>query len=147
MQVLTVVIETMTMSHSTAEKRRVFLGYRSLFIGENANFRQPKKIRKLVQNHSTSFGAIVKDFGIEKTVDILEALLEVRVFESGIQAKLAFPELFQVTSARGVQRAASENEAVRSEAEALDELVLGGIVDECDEDADQEDRMFHYNTL
>jgi hypothetical protein len=133
------------MSHSTAEKRRVFLSYRALFSGDNANLRQSKKIRKLVRKRSSSFGAIIKDYGSEKTVDILKALLEVRVFESSIQAKIAFPELFQVTPARDVQRATSENEAARSEAEALDELLLGSIVDERDEDADQEERMLPHS--
>ncbi|OBT76527.1 hypothetical protein VF21_05437 [Pseudogymnoascus sp. 05NY08] len=127
------------MSHSTAEKRRVFLAYRSLFSGENANLRQAKKIRKLVKKHSSSFEALIKDFGPCKTVDILKALLEVRVFESDIQAKIAFPELFQTTPSRSVQRAAFENEAARSEAEALEELVSGGRINEYDEDAGVEE--------
>ncbi|KFY78242.1 hypothetical protein V499_02558 [Pseudogymnoascus sp. VKM F-103] len=121
-----------------AEKRRVFLAYRSLFSGDNANLRQAKKIRKLVQKHSGSFGALIKDFGSDKTVDILKTLLEVRVFESDIQAKITFPDLFQTTLSRSVQRAASVNEVARSEAEALEELVLGGRINEFDEDADVE---------
>jgi hypothetical protein len=135
------VIEAMRMLHSTAEKRRVFLAYRSLFSGDNANLRQAKPIRKLVNKHLSSFGALIKDFGSSKTVDILKALLEVRVFESDIQAKIAFPELFQTTPSRSVQRAAFENEAARSEAEALEELVSGGRINEYDEDADVEERM------
>ncbi|KFZ19307.1 hypothetical protein V502_03720, partial [Pseudogymnoascus sp. VKM F-4520 (FW-2644)] len=127
------------MSHSTAENRRVFLAYRSLFSGDNANLRQAKKIRKLLKEHSSSFGALIKDFGSPKTVDILKALLESRVFESDIQAKIAFPELFQTTPSRSVLRAAFENEAARSEAEALEDLVSGGRINEYDEDADMEE--------
>jgi hypothetical protein len=138
---LSAVIKAVIMSHSTAEKRRVFLAYRSLFSGDNANLRQAKKIRKLVQKHSSSFGALIKDFGSDKTVDILKTLLEVRVFESDIQAKITFPDLFQTTLSRSVQRAASENEVARSEAEALEELVLGGRINEFDEDADVEECM------
>jgi hypothetical protein len=88
------VIEAVIMSDSTAESRRVFLTYRSLFSGDNANLRQAKKIRKLVNEHLSSFGVLIKNFGSAKTVDILKALLEFRVFESDIQAKIAFPELF-----------------------------------------------------
>jgi hypothetical protein len=136
------VIEAVIMSHSTAEKRRVFLAYRSLFSGENANLRQAKKIRKLVKEHSSSFEALIKDFGSCKTVgNILKALLEVRVFESDIQAKIAFPELFQTTTSRSVQRAAFENEAASSEAEALEKLVSEGRINEYDRDGGIEECM------
>jgi hypothetical protein len=80
-------------------------------------------------------------------VDILKALLEFRVFESDIQAKISFPELFQTTPSRGVQRAAFENEAARSEAEALEDLVSGGRVDEYDEDADMEECLLPLSKL
>jgi len=131
----------MTISHSSAENRRVFLAYRSLFSGPNANIRQARKIRSVVQEHASSFGPLLKDFGSEKTVEILKALLETRVFESDIQAKIAFPELFQITPARSVQRAASENEAARSEAEALEELVSGDRIHEHEESKDEKERM------
>ncbi|KFY17971.1 hypothetical protein V492_00221 [Pseudogymnoascus sp. VKM F-4246] len=131
---LSAVIEAVIMSHTTAEKRRVFLAYRSLFSGDNSNLRQAKPIRKLVNKHLSSFRALIKDFGSSKTVDILKALLEVRVFESDLQAKIAFPELFQTTPSRSVQRAAFEDEAARSEAEALEELASGGRINEYDED-------------
>lgn len=130
------------MLHSDADKRRVFLAYRSLFSGENANLRQARKIRKLVDKHRPAFGPLINDFGFSETVDMLKALLETRVFESDFQAKLAFPELFQTTQSRSVQRAAFESEAVRSEAEALEELVSGVRINENNEDADVEECMF-----
>jgi hypothetical protein len=40
-----------------------------------------------------------------------------------------------------VQRAAFENEAARSEAEALEDLVSGGRINEYDADADMEECM------
>jgi hypothetical protein len=40
-----------------------------------------------------------------------------------LKAKTAFPELFQLSPARDVHRTASENNAARSEAEALEEIV------------------------
>lgn len=129
------------MLYSTAEKRRVFLAYRGLFSGENANVRQIKKVRKLVKKHAAAFRPLIDDFGSSKIVDILKALLEVRVFESDIQAKLAFPELFQTTPSRSVQRVAFESEAARSEAEALEELVSGVRINENDKDAGVEERM------
>ena len=48
--------------------------------------------------------------------------MDQRVFESKLKAKIAFPELFQTSPARDVQRNESENNAARSAAEALEEL-------------------------
>jgi hypothetical protein len=119
----------MAISHSSAENRRVFIAYRSLFSGPNANIRKPKKIQSLVQEHASSFKPLLNDLGSEKTMEILKILLDTRVFESDIQAKIAFPELFQTTPARNVQRAALENEVARSEREALEELVADNKID------------------
>jgi len=64
----------------------------------------------------------------------VKALLDQRVFESELKAKIAFPELFQTSPARDVQRNESENDAARSVAEALEELTSaserGGFVDD-----------------
>lgn len=66
----------------------------------------------------------MKDFGIDKIVDIIRNLLEYRIFEPELQAKMEFPELFRTSPARDVQRTTSENDAVRSEAEALEEIEI-----------------------
>jgi hypothetical protein len=71
--------------------------------------------------------------GFDKVVDIVKTLLDQRVFKSELKAKIAFPELFQNSPARDVQRNGSENDAARSAAEALEELASasehGGIGD------------------
>lgn len=117
----------------------MFLAYRAVFAGNNVHIRKHKKILDNVLAHKSSFGPLIKDFGTDKIVEILRNLLERRIFESELQAKVEFPELFQTSPARDVQRFKSENDAARSEAEALEEMQIseekgdGG----CDEDAIQ----------
>ncbi|KAH8696296.1 hypothetical protein BGW36DRAFT_397879 [Talaromyces proteolyticus] len=92
------------MAYSAADKRRVYLACRPIFAGNNALLRKAKKIREL------------------KVVDIIKILLEKQIFQSDVKAKIEFPELFHSSPARDVQRAASENDAARSAAEALEEV-------------------------
>jgi hypothetical protein len=65
---------------------------------------------------------LITDFGFDKIVDIVKALLDQCIFESELKAKIAFPELFQTSPARDVQRNESEDDAARSAAEVLEEL-------------------------
>jgi hypothetical protein len=122
------------MAHSAADARRVFLAYRTVFTGPHAQIRKSKKVREVIEQHKGSFQPLIKDFGFDKVADIVKALLDQRVFESELKAKIAFPELFQTSPARDVQRNESENDAARSVAEALEELTSaserGGFVDD-----------------
>ena len=124
------------MANSLADSRRVFLAYRTVFTGPQAHIRRSKKIREVIEQHESSFKPLIKDFGLNKVVDIVKALLDQRVFESELKAKVAFPELFQTSPARDVQRNESENDAARSVAEALEELTSaserGGLGDDHD---------------
>jgi len=90
-----------------------------------------------VNSHQSSFKPLIKDFGVPKIVDILRILLEARIFESELQAKVEFPELFRSSPVREVQRTASENDAARSESQALEEIEsLEGRGNEVGEEAE-----------
>ena len=110
------------MQYATAERRRVFLAYRALFAGERAMLRKSKKVREVVQKHKSSFQPLIREFGNDKIIGILKELLAGRIFQSELRAKVEFPELFRSSPARDVQRTTSENDAARSEAEALEEI-------------------------
>jgi len=112
------------MSHSAADNRRVFLAYRTLFTGPEAQIRKSTKVRKIVTKHQGSFHPLIRDLGLPKIVEIVKILLDQQVFESELKAKIVFPELFQTSPERNVQRNASEKEATRSIAEAIEEAVL-----------------------
>lgn len=102
-------------------QEEVFLTCRTLFAGPNAQLRRPKKVREVLQQHRHKILPLVNKHGLDNIADGARHLLEKGVFESNLRAKIQFPELFQLTPARGAQRTASENEAARSEAEALAE--------------------------
>ena len=92
-----------------------------------------------MERHRPSLRPLIKDFGDNKVIDIARILLEGRIFESELRAKIEFPELFLSSPARDVQRAASENDAQRSTAEALEEIAsLEGGDDEPDEEEGRE---------
>ncbi|PQE27762.1 ubiquinol-cytochrome-c reductase cytochrome c1 protein [Rutstroemia sp. NJR-2017a BVV2] len=106
------------MAHSLADRRRVFLAYRTVFTGPQAHIRKSKKVREVIEHHRTSFQQLITDVGFDKVVDIVKVLLDQCIFESELKAKNAFPELFQTSPTRDVQRNESENNAARSEDKA-----------------------------
>lgn len=110
------------MQYSSADKRRVFLAYRTVFVGPHAQLRKPKKVREVIEARQSAFGPLINDFGLEKIIEIVKILLNGGIFQSELKAKIAFPELFRTTPSRDVQHAESENEVARSEAEALEDL-------------------------
>jgi hypothetical protein len=110
------------MIYSTPDKRRVFLAYRAIFAGQNAKLRKTKKIREVVKQHQNAFPTIIQEFGVNKIVEILSDLLQRQIFESESKAKAAFPEFFQTSPARDVQRTIAENNAAQWEAEALKDV-------------------------
>ena len=129
------------MSYSARDQQRVFLVYRTVFAGPSALIRKAKKVREVVQQHryKPAFQPIVHDFGFEKVCEIVKLLLEEQIFESALKAKIAFPQLFQISQARDVQHTASEADIARSEAEALEEIASANDVDSEFEDEIKED--------
>lgn len=107
---------------SAADRQRAYLVCRPIFAGHNAQLRKTKKIRELIDKHRSSLGPLVTDLGPTSTVEVVKDLLERGIFQSEVKAKLEFPNLFLSSSARDAQRTASENDAARSAAEALEEV-------------------------
>ncbi|KAI0879796.1 uncharacterized protein GGS22DRAFT_182809 [Annulohypoxylon maeteangense] len=127
------------MQHQIADKRRVYLACRAIFAGDKAQLRRPKKVREEIVKRPWALGSLTHDLGIEKVVEILRDLLERRVFESELKAKVEFPELFHSSLDQEVQREASEIDAARSAAEALEEIASAEHVDGESEDEFGED--------
>lgn len=117
------------------KEQRVFLAYRAVFEGNNALVRQPKAIQKVVSKHRKSANTLLKSLGEKQVIDTLKTLLERKVFQSELEAKLTFPKLFTISSAQNVQHITSEADTARSEAEALDDVAsLGGDEDDAQDE-------------
>ena len=112
--------------------RRVFLAYRGIFEGDNALIRKSKTITKVVAKHRNSCPNLLRTLGEKQIVDTLKSLLERRVFQSDLEAKLVLPDLFTTSSAQDAQHNESEINATRSEAEALEDIAS------LDDDGDDE---------
>lgn len=129
------------------KEQRVFLSYRAVFEGNNAQIRQPKAIKKLVSKHRESARTLLQSLGENQVVDTLKTLLERKVFQSELEAKLTFPKLFTISASQSVQHIASEADAARSEAEALDDVAsLHGYDDDDAQDEIKADAPASLNT-
>lgn len=125
-----------------AERRRsIFLTAREVFVGSSAQIRDRKAIAAVFAKHEPTFRDLRKRFGENTIIDITWSLLRDGVFESELKAKLNFPELFQVSAVRSLQRDVSEQHAAQSEAEVFDKISLAnenGEEDDIDVDDDSE---------
>lgn len=112
----------------------VYLHCSSIFSGANAQVRKTKKISQLLEKHKASIKILTREFTLPAIATVTKELLEERIFESLPRARLRYPELFQPSETQEAERAASEAEVLRLEAEAAQDIVLtsddeGG--DEC----------------
>ncbi|MCJ1247646.1 hypothetical protein MMC30_004861 [Trapelia coarctata] len=112
-------------------EKRIFLAYRAIFDANNAQIRQNKAIQRVVSQHRTSSRSLLQGLGEKHVLRTLKSLLERGVFGSEFEARRAFPDLFTTSPAQDVQHNASEADAARSEAEALEDIAsLEGDRDE-----------------
>jgi len=120
------------------DRRLVYLHCSSIFNGLYAQIRRPKAVIRLLEQHKSSIKILTKEFKLPAIATVAKELLEEQIFESLPRAKLLFPELFQPSETQEAERAASEAEVVRIEAEAAQEIVLTSDDDEGDECLDCE---------
>lgn len=142
----------MVTQHSSADKRRVYLAFRTVFTGPNAQLRKPKKVCEVIEVRKHVFRPLIKDFGLEKVIEIVIILLNSRIFESELKAKVTFPELFRTSPSHDIQRTESEKDAVRSEAEALEDILSADEAEDRgdihrDEDKDEDRAESKSNNL
>ena len=104
--------------------RLVYLYCSSIFNGANAQVRRAKKITQLLEEHKKSIKILTKEFALPSIVAVVKELLEERIFESLPRAKLRYPELFQPSEKQVAERAASEDEVIRVETAAVEDIVL-----------------------
>jgi len=106
---------------SGEQRRLVYVQCRPIFSGQNAHQRKVKKITALVEG-SKSLQPLLRDIGKDKLLKVLQSLLDKGIFESELQAKVEFPDLFRPSPQREAQRHASELSAARFTAEVLSEI-------------------------
>ncbi|KAL9614420.1 MAG: hypothetical protein Q9167_001091 [Letrouitia subvulpina] len=123
-------------SQRSPDGRLVYLHCSSIFNGANAQVRRVKKISQLLEKHKASIKILTNEFTLPAIAGIAKDLLEQKIFESLPRAKLRYPELFQPSETQEAERAASEAEVVRVEAEAAHDIVLTSDDEEGDDRLD-----------
>ncbi|ETN45756.1 uncharacterized protein HMPREF1541_09589 [Cyphellophora europaea CBS 101466] len=115
------------MAKFTPDERSVYLAFKNVFKGPEAQIRTSKKIRKLVQNHQneTDIRDLITEYNHDNVCNSIKSLLEQQIFESTLKAKLKFPEVFDVSPTQSADRAASEAEAAQAEVDVIHDISQG----------------------
>jgi hypothetical protein len=104
------------------DERVVYLTLKNVFKGPAAEIRQTKAINKQIVKHGQQedIAQLIRAYGLDVICNTARILLTNKVFESTLNAKIRFPEVFDVSPAQSAEREASEAEASRNEAKAID---------------------------
>lgn len=116
------------MARIPPDERSVYLAFKNVFKGPDARMRAAKKIKKKVQSskeENEEIRALVQEHDIDHIGNTVKALLEAEIFESTMKAKIHFPEVFDVSPAQSAERAVSEAEAAKTEADAIRDVTVG----------------------
>ncbi|KAE9381226.1 hypothetical protein N431DRAFT_551376 [Stipitochalara longipes BDJ] len=117
------------MAKNPPDERLVYLALKNVFMGQDAQLRIVKKIRKLIQKHlddgDAEVRALIEEHNIDNVCLTAKALLQDEVFASTLRAKIRFPEVFEVSPAQTAERVASEAEAARIDADAIRDAAEG----------------------
>ena len=109
------------------DERLVYLALRSVFIGEDAKIWSLKVIRRQIHKHQQKedVKALMKNHNEDYVCNSAKELLENRIFESTLNAKIRFPEVFIILPAQSADREHFEEEAARSEVNAFKNAAEG----------------------
>ncbi|KAJ4384782.1 hypothetical protein N0V86_000385 [Didymella sp. IMI 355093] len=116
------------MSPIPPDERTVYLAFKNVFKGTDAKTRTDKTIKKKIQKYegcSEEIRALVQEYNLDNVRKSIKTLLEGDIFGLTLKAKMRFPELFDVSSAQSAERAASEAEAAKTEADAMGDVTVG----------------------
>ncbi|KAL1606212.1 hypothetical protein SLS60_003613 [Paraconiothyrium brasiliense] len=115
------------MAKNPPDERLVYLALKRVFQGSNAELRQKKKVLKLIQQHQDEVDvrSLIQEHSIDSLCNVSKCLLEERIFESTLKAKIRFPEVFDVSPAQTAERAISQSEAAKNEDAAIEQVMEG----------------------
>lgn len=109
------------MAKNPPDERLVYLALRGVFKGADAHIRKVKKIHDLIEKHrhENNISNLIQEHNMDNLCNVAKILLEQQVFESTLKAKIRFPEVFEVSPSQSAERAISESEAAKTEADAI----------------------------
>jgi hypothetical protein len=84
--------------------------------------RKLKTVKGLIRQNELSLTDVLREYDVDRTSSVAKKLLESQVFDSTLEAKIRFPELFDVSPTQSAEREASEAEAAKEEANTVREI-------------------------
>jgi len=109
------------------DERSVYLAFKHVFNGPDTQPQNDKAIRKKIRKYESEneeIQALIQEHNVKPLGNAIKALLEGDIFASTLRAKIRFPELFDVSPAQNAERALSEAEAAKAEADAIREVTV-----------------------
>lgn len=97
-------LATNTTSHRAAalpssipDERLVYLALRNLIKGDDARIRRAKKVRNFIskQQDHAEIKRLIQKHTLDNLCETAKKLLQDRIFESSLQARLRFPDVFK----------------------------------------------------
>lgn len=110
------------MAGNDPDERLVYLACQHIFRDSNSQVRKLKTVKGLIEQNKTALADILREYNVDRTSNVAKKLLENRVFDSTLEAKIRFPELFDVSPTQSAEREASEAEAARDEANTVQKI-------------------------
>jgi hypothetical protein len=65
--------------------------------------RKQKNVKSLIQQNQPTLTDILREYNIDSACNVAKRLLDEKIFNSNLQAKIRFPELFDVSPARSAE--------------------------------------------
>ena len=110
------------MLQSDPDERLIYLACQHIFRGTNSQVRKLKAVKGLIKQNKVALTDILREYDIDRTSAVAKKLLKSQVFDSTLNARNRFPELFDVSPTLSAEREASEKEAARDEANTVREI-------------------------
>jgi len=82
----------------------------------------PKLIKQLIEQNKSALEGLIREYNVDTICHVAKILLEGQIFESTLNAKIRFPEVFDVSPAQSADREMSEADAARDEANMVRDL-------------------------
>lgn len=104
------------------DERTVYLAFKNVFKGPEAQPQTDKSIRRKIRKHGDQgdeVRALIQEHSVKSIGGVVKALLSNDIFASTLNAKIRFPELFDVSPAQSAERAATEAAAAKTEIDAM----------------------------
>lgn len=109
------------------DERVVYLALKNVFEGQNAKVRQNKAIQKLIKKNKKQgdVADLIREHNFDVICNSARTLLSDEIFADTLEAKIRFPELFDLLPTQRAEKEASDAEAAKNEADAIANALQG----------------------